>query len=85
MSSFEQVASVVLFTSATLMLIALWRTAHQNRFLGICLLVMAFMTFLAVGLHLERLREGSRIAILNTLTAVLLLAAGILSLRKRAH
>lgn len=84
MSSFDEVVSVVLLTSAALMLIALWRTAHRNRFLGMCLLVMAFTTFFGVGLHVERLREGSMISVLNVLTAILLLVAGILSLRKRA-
>ncbi len=83
MSNFEQTTSFVLFGSAAPMLIALWRAAHQNRLLGVCLLVMAITTFIGIGLHVDRLREGSTIAVLNVLTAVLWFAAGVVSLRKR--
>lgn len=83
MADFEPIISFVLFVSAAFMLIAVWRAAHQNRLLGVCLLVMAITTVIGVGLHLDRLREGSMIAVLNVLTAVMWFAAGVVCLRNR--
>jgi hypothetical protein len=81
--NFELITSLILFASAALMLIALWR-ANQNRLLGACLLAMAVTTLIGVGIHLDRLRDGATIAVLNLLTAVLWFGAGLVSLRNRA-
>lgn len=84
MPSFEEWMALVLFVSAVVMLIALLGAARPNRLLGYSLLAMAASSFAAAGLHFDRLRDGSMIAVLNALTGALWLVAGVVSLRKRA-
>ena len=82
--TFEQLIALVLFVSATGMLIALSGAAHQSRLLGFSLVLMAVALFVSIGLHLDRLKDDAMIAVLNVLTGALWLVAGLVCLKKRA-
>ncbi len=75
--------AVVLFISSVAMVVALWRSASRNRLLGVSLLLMAALQFLAVGSHLDRLTGGSIASVLTVLTGAMWLAGAVLSLRKK--